>query len=127
MLKGETVMANVEITAEMMEKAKAAESLEALAAAAKAEGVEATDEELAWLWNSMHVETAEKELSDEELSNVAGGCGNKIYRSIFVCADKHCGNRVVWAGDYSKPGRTDLPTCHGKKMIFQALVVVEDR
>ena len=62
----------MKFTAEQIAKMKAATSAEELIALAKAEGVEATEEEIKAQFDAMH---KEGEIADEELDNVSGGCG----------------------------------------------------
>ena len=57
---------------EMIEKAKTAKSEEELLAMAKAENIALTEEEAAKAFEELN---KNGELSDEELDNVAGGCG----------------------------------------------------
>ena len=57
---------------EMIEKAKTAKSEEELLAMAKAENIELTEEEAKKAFEKLNKNC---ELSDEELDNVAGGCG----------------------------------------------------
>lgn len=59
------------ISKELLEKAKTAKSAEELLAMAKAEKVELTEEEAAKAFAELH---KMGELSDAELDNVAGGC-----------------------------------------------------
>ena len=59
------------ISKELLEKAKAAKSAEELLEMAKAEHVELTEEEAAKAFEELN---KNGELSDEELDNVAGGC-----------------------------------------------------
>ena len=58
------------LTKEQIEKAMGCETAEELMAAAKAEGVELTKEEAAYM-----AEFADFELDDEAMKNVAGGRG----------------------------------------------------
>ena len=58
------------VSKELLEKAKAAKSAEELLAMAKAESVELTEEEAAKAFAELN---KTGELSDEELDNVAGG------------------------------------------------------
>ena len=60
------------ITNELIEQAKKAESVEALLALAKENGIGMTEEAAEKLFTEWHTT---KELSDEELDSVAGGCG----------------------------------------------------
>ena len=62
------------ISKELLEKAKTAKSAEELLAMAKAENIEMTAEEAAKVFAQLH---KTGELSDEELDNVAGGCGGE--------------------------------------------------
>ena len=59
------------ISKELLEKAKTAKSAEELIAMAKAENIEMTAEEAAKYFAELH---KTGELSDEELDNVSGGC-----------------------------------------------------
>ena len=61
----------MKFTAEQVKKMKAATTAEELIALAKAEGIEATEEEIKAQFAAMH---KEGEIADEELDNVAGGC-----------------------------------------------------
>ncbi|MGN1103610.1 MAG: Nif11-like leader peptide family RiPP precursor [Candidatus Coproplasma sp.] len=61
----------MELTNELLEKAKTAKSAEELLEMAKAEGVELSEEEAAKAYADLH---KSGELSDDELDNVAGGC-----------------------------------------------------
>ena len=60
---------------EMIEKAKTAKSAEELLAMAKAEHIELTEEQAAKAFAELH---KTGEISDEELDNVSGGCGDEI-------------------------------------------------
>ena len=61
------------ITPELIEQAKKAESVAALLALAKENGIDLTAERAEKLFSEWHTT---KELSDDELDSVAGGCGN---------------------------------------------------
>ena len=58
---------------EQLAKIKAAKTAEELIAIAKTEGIEATEEQIRAQFDAMH---KEGELADDELDNVAGGCGD---------------------------------------------------
>ena len=60
-----------------MEKAKTAKTAEELLELAKAENIELTEEQAKEYFATIH---ASGELSDEELDNVAGGCGGPDYK-----------------------------------------------
>ena len=62
----------MKITKELLEKAKTAKSAEELLEMAKAENLELTEEEAAKAFAELN---KTGELSDEQLDNVAGGCG----------------------------------------------------
>ncbi len=62
----------MKFTNEQLAKIKATKSIEELLALAKENGIELTEEEAAKYFAELH---KEGELSDEELNNVAGGCG----------------------------------------------------
>ena len=64
----------MKFTDEMLEKAKTAKSAEELLAMAKAENIELTEEQAAKAFGELN---KTGELSDEELDNVAGGCGGR--------------------------------------------------
>ena len=57
-------------TEEQLAKIKAAKTAEELIALAKAEGIEATEEQIKAQFDAMH---SEGELADDELNNVSGG------------------------------------------------------
>lgn len=61
------------ISKEMLEKAKSAQSAEELLEMAKAEGVELTAEDAGKAFAELH---RSGELADDELDNVSGGCGD---------------------------------------------------
>ena len=61
------------ISKELLEKAKAAKTAEELLEMAKTEKIELTEEEAAKAFAELN---KTGELSDEELDNVAGGCGD---------------------------------------------------
>ena len=63
----------MKFTKEMLEKAKSANTAEELAALARAEGIELSAEESAKVFANL---CKSGELSDEELDNVSGGCGD---------------------------------------------------
>ena len=64
----------MEISKELIEKAKQAKTVEELVELAKTENIEMTAEEAAKYFAELH---KTGELSDEELDNVAGGCGGE--------------------------------------------------
>ena len=63
----------MKFTPEQLAKAKAANSAEELLALAKENGIEMTEDEANKYFADFH---KEGELSDEELDNVSGGCGD---------------------------------------------------
>lgn len=63
----------MKFTGEQLEKAKDAKSAEELLALAKENGIELTGEEAAKYYAELH---REGEIADDELDNVAGGCGD---------------------------------------------------
>ena len=62
------------ITKELLEKAKTAKTAEELLEMAKAENVELTEEQAEQAFAELH---KTGEIADEELDNVAGGCGKE--------------------------------------------------
>ena len=71
----------MKFTEEQMKKMNAAKSADELIALAKAEGIEAGEEEIKAQFDAMH---KEGEIADEELNNVAGGCGKDYERPKTV-------------------------------------------
>lgn len=77
------------ISKELLEKAKTAKSAEELLELAKAENIELTAEQAKEYFATIH---ASGELSDEELDNVAGGCGSgevpkfEVGQTVYVRA-----------------------------------------
>lgn len=92
-------------TPEMIEKAKAAKTVEELVALAKANNVELTEDEAKTYFAQLNPATGE--LSDDELDNVAGGgCGGddsspqtRIYppHTYTNGGTVRCGNAGCWA------------------------------
>ena len=87
------------ISKELIEKAKTAKSAEELFAMAKAENIEMTAEEANKVYAELH---KTGELSDEELDNVSGGCDDIKWGSTNHDVLKECihfdfeiGTRVV--------------------------------
>ena len=83
---------------EMIEKAKQAKSAEELLEMAKAEHIELTEEQAAKAFEELN---KNGELSDEELDNVAGGCGElswgsygEVSRAEDVRFEFNVGDRV---------------------------------
>ena len=85
------------ISKELLEKAKQAKTAEELLAMAKAENIELTEEQAAQAFAKMN---KNGELSDEELDNVAGGCGGPDYKynigdSVLI-RGKEFSYHVLW-------------------------------
>ena len=95
----------MKLTAEQIAKAKAATSAGELIALAKAEGIEATEEEIKAQFNAMH---KEGEIADEELNNVAGG---------FFCDDSRPAKQEM---ALDEDGRVICPFC---KLSFSTCMV----
>ena len=86
-------------TPEQIVKAKAAKSAEELIALAKENGLELTEEEAKNYFEQWH---KEGELSDDELDNVSGGCGNDEPEGPYTemyCS--HCGWTTKWNGYFT--------------------------
>ena len=79
------------VSKELLEKAKTAKSAEELLAMAKAENIELNAEEAAQAFAKMN---KNGELSDEELDNVAGGCG-RDYEPSGETPKFHVGDRLA--------------------------------
>ena len=79
------------ITKELLEKAKTAKTAEELLELAKAENIELTEERAKEYFATIH---ASGELSDEELDNVSGGCG-RDYEPSGETPKFHVGDRLA--------------------------------
>ena len=79
------------VSKELLKKAKTAKSAEELLEMAKAENIELTEEEAAQAFAKMN---KNGELSDEELDNVAGGCG-RDYEPSGETPKFHVGDRLA--------------------------------
>lgn len=79
------------ITKELLEKAKTAKTAEELLELAKAENIELTEEQAKEYFATIH---ASGELSDEELDNVSGGCG-RDYEPSGETPKFHVGDRLA--------------------------------
>ena len=86
-------------TKEQIVKAKTAKSVEELITLAKAEGIEATEEEIKAKFDAMH---KEGEIADEELNNVDGGS---------ICESCKRPHAVQMA--YAEDGAVVCPKCKG--------------
>ena len=87
------------LTPELIEQAKKAESIEALLALAKENNIILTAAHAEKLFNEWH---STKELSDDELDSVAGGCGDD-YDDPITCPS--CGETKAYAC-MEKDGKT---------------------
>lgn len=93
-------------TAEQLQKINEAKTEEELIALAKAEGIEMSEEEIKAKFASMH---NEGEIADDELDNVAGGCGEHTIETHVLCHNVHCsqnGSTQIFEGD-----RRDITIC----------------
>ena len=79
------------ISKELLEKAKAAKTAEELLEMAKAENIELSAEQAAKAFAELH---KAGELSDEELDNVSGGCG-RDYEPSGETPKFHVGDRLA--------------------------------
>ena len=82
----------MKISKELLEKAKTAKSAEELLAMAKAENIELTEKQAAKAFAEFN---KTGELSDEELDNVAGGCGGRDYEPSGETPKFHVGERLA--------------------------------
>ena len=79
----------MELRKELLAKAKEAKSVEELLAFAKENGIELTDEKAKEYFTKLN--TKSEELSDEELDNVSGGCGNSDhFGGIIIDETRYC-------------------------------------
>ena len=75
---------NIQITPELLEEARAAESAESIAAIAREKGIEMGAEEAEAVFAMIH--GADGEIADEELDGVAGGgCGEPSRLECPAC------------------------------------------
>ena len=79
------------ISKELLEKAKTAKTAEELLAMAKAENIELTEEQAEKAFAELN---RTGELSDEELDNVSGGCG-RDYEPSGETPKFHVGDRLA--------------------------------
>jgi predicted ribosomally synthesized peptide with nif11-like leader len=89
------------LTPELIEKAKTAKSPEELIALAKENGTEMTEERAKKCFEHLHSEGSE--LTDDELNNVSGGCGDPVidvdgWCDGFIC--KTCGSGPIYEHDF---------------------------
>ena len=91
------------ITPELIEQAKKAESVTALLALAKENGIDLTAERAEKLFSEWHTT---KELSDDELNSVSGGCG-----SSEPIACPACGSTDVDTLAKADPREPDVYQC----------------
>ena len=89
------------ITPELIEQAKKAESVEALLALAKENGIDLTAERAEKLFSEWHTT---KELSDDELNSVSGGCG----KDSTICPA--CGSTDVELDKTPRSGYNNIDT-----------------
>ena len=87
----------MQFSKKLIEKAKTAKTAEELLELAKAENIELTAEQAKEYFATIH---ASGELSDEELDNVAGGCGGPNYKydigdSVLI-RGKRFSYHVLW-------------------------------
>ena len=101
----------IEITTELIEKARAAKSADEIAAIADEQGVEMSGEETASIYASLH--EAEGEIADDELDNVAGGgCGEPPPRRPCSCGEQyHRAGSQVYHGDPNNRQLTQYYYC----------------
>ena len=101
------------LTAELLAKAKEAKSVEELLAIAKENGIALTEEEAAKYFAELN---KEGEIANDELDNVSGGCGNSydphtdphIRTEMLCCA---CGYWTIWQGKWATSEAADCPGC----------------
>ena len=79
------------VSKELLKKAKTAKTAEELLELAKAENIELTEEQAKEYFATIH---ASGELSDEELDNVSGGCG-RDYEPSGETPKFHVGDRLA--------------------------------
>lgn len=113
----------MKFTEEQLAKIKAAKTAEELIALAKAEGIEATEEQIKAQFDAMH---KEGELADDELDNVAGG--GCFFKSSYRAKHKKTGKlgTAAWVpldgGTLytftSDDGTIKGKTCHALELEF---------
>ena len=98
----------MKFTKELIEKARSAASAEELLTLVRDNGVILTPEEAAHYFAELHPGSA---LSEAELGNVSGGCGEpekEIYTAMICDA---CGCNTFWVGDYVNGKKYKCPMC----------------
>ena len=98
-------MSNIIMSAEFMTKAKSSKSFEELKSLVAAEGIEVAEDELMARWEEVSAGAKKFKLSEEELDNVAGGCGYTHEDHLAF-------------GGYTGPKRSVCPVC-GAMMEFK--------
>ena len=94
----------MQFTAEQLTKAKSAATAEELITFAREEGVEVAEEDIRAWFEALHKEdeSAGEALADEELDNVAGGCGDPHAKHMRWnkkdCYQEHPGECPVCGG-----------------------------
>ncbi len=81
----------MELSEELIAKAKGTKTPEELAALAKESSIDLTEEEAKAYFEQLHPKTGE--LSDDELDNVAGGChngGRLVVSAMNYCDEWRC-------------------------------------
>ena len=99
-------MSSIVMSAEFLAKAKSAKSFEELKSFVAAEGVEVADDELMAKWTELSSGAKKFKLSEEELDNVAGGCGDPEEYQVQGGWSPVCnGEFKEWGGNrlYYKP------------------------
>ena len=99
----------MKFTEEQLKKMNAAKTAEELIALAKAEGIEASEEEIKVQFAAMHTEG---EIANDELDNVAGGACGHSYVTYLNCSCqrfKNGHNYVKIDGYYT--GSVTCPFC----------------
>lgn len=96
------------LTPELIAKAKAATSAEALLELAKENGVELTDEEAKICFEQLHTNAA---VSDDELEAVAGGGACEFFEDFFRLRNRLNASSCPYCDDQPKiPNILDKPT-----------------
>ena len=104
-----------DITPEQIEQITSANSIEELKSVAEEQGIDVTDEEIACVWETLHEQEMVK-LSDDELENVAGGCGKPLNPKISDKGLTHwkcpkCKRAYIWNGKWRESAAPDCNRC----------------
>ncbi len=115
----------IEISSELMEKARAAKSADEIAAMAREQGVEMSDDEAQAIYATFH--EFEGEIADDELDNVAGGgCGGGTRTTPCGCGEQYYYCTAQWYhGDPNNRHLTEYYSCNKCGAHWETTTIVD--